>query len=778
MRLKLILLLILAACLPAHADSTDPSLWTYHLSYHNSTATLAVGNTVYTLLNGNLLAYDTEDGTVTTYDRMSSELSDKNISYMAYSDTRDCLVLLYADNNVDLLYADGTVVNLPQIKNYTEYSVTPRRLTVNGNYATISTTEGVIVIDVKNEYVRGYYRIGERVTDAIVSQSTIYAAISDRIIQGSIYGNLYDRSQWSDFDADRTAARFIGYGNGFYMLVAYKAGTTDTSVGVNYVYPKESDGTRTRRHLSYLLCTDGNVNGNAIQLYSTNTMMTVSPDNLVKEEQRIAFGKTIQSLCRTTSGRVYVAETTDGLKGYTIDATPAFVSTGEVVGNFGPEYDLSWQLLLADNTLYMCGGEADYTGITLNPAFLGRYRDGEWDNMDATAARAASGLFYNMTGVAVNPNNADEVYASNYGAGIYKYTDGAFTALYNNLNSPLASMFNNNSNYVRMGGCTFDADGNLWATNCAVDSTLCILKKDGTWKKLFINTFKDVPEASQITFGADGTAWVSVHSEGGLLGLDYNGTIDNTADDVARYRISATNEDGTSCDIKGVKCVAPDRNGQIWFGCESGVYAIENPSDWFTDAFTLYQPKVPRNDGTNYADYLLTGITVTAIAVDGGNRKWLGTLGGGLYLASADGSEVIEHITADNTPLLSDNILSLALDSVNGILYIGTDQGLCTYRCGITTPASSLSKDLVKVYPNPVRAEYNGQVYITGLTSGAEVKIVSSAGQLVARGNAVGGSYLWNCQASAGGRVAPGVYFVLIATADGKTSVAAKVAVI
>ena len=221
-----------------------------------------------------------------------------------------------------------------------------------------------------------------------------------------------------------------------------------------------------------------------------------------------------------------------------------------------------------------------------------------------------------------------------------------------------------------------------------------------------------------------------------------------------------------------------DRNGQIWIGCTSGVYAITDPDEWFTSSFNIYQPKVPRNDGTNYADYLLTGTEVSAIAVDAGNRKWIGTTGAGIYLVNEDGSEILQHFTSSDSPLLSDNIFDLAIDSVSGKMFIATDCGLCSYKTDVTTALPTLNKDNIHVYPNPVKVEYKGNVNITGLTLGSEVKVLSTGGQLVARGNAIGGSWQWNlCHTTNGERVAPGVYFIVIATADGKQSVAAKVAV-
>ena len=105
--------------------------------------------------------------------------------------------------------------------------------------------------------------------------------------------------------------------------------------------------------------------------------------------------------------------------------------------------------------------------------------------------------------------------------------------------------------------------------------------------------------------------------------------------------------------------------------------------------------------------------------------------------------------------------------------------GICSFRTGTTPPAAQLSEDNVKVFPNPVRPGYRGKVTIAGLTDGAEVKIATASGQLVARGTAVGGSYQWDVRhQGSGDRVAAGVYYIYVSTADGSESVAAKVIVV
>ena len=190
------------------------------------------------------------------------------------------------------------------------------------------------------------------------------------------------------------------------------------------------------------------------------------------------------------------------------------------------------------------------------------------------------------------------------------------------------------------------------------------------------------------------------------------------------------------------------------------------------------QVKVPRNDGTNYADYLLTGVNINYIYVDKNNRKWFGTTGNGLYIIDADNITTLAHFTASNSKLLSNNIVSLAADEATGEIFIGTDKGLCSYTANFADNSNGMTKDNVWAYPNPVRPGYAGAITITGLESGATVKIVTSNGTLVNEGTASNGEYKWYGIDRNGKRVASGVYMVEVATSEGDKGVVCKIAIV
>ena len=118
--------------------------------------------------------------------------------------------------------------------------------------------------------------------------------------------------------------------------------------------------------------------------------------------------------------------------------------------------------------------------------------------------------------------------------------------------------------------------------------------------------------------------------------LDYNGTPNVTSDDRHHLRTGITNQDGTSYSPDEYYALAEDYEGYIWVATQLGPFVITDPDNFASNDFTYEQVKVNRNDGSGLADYLLSGIAINAIAIDGANRKWFATQSNGVYLMSAD----------------------------------------------------------------------------------------------------------------------------------------------
>ena len=183
-----------------------------------------------------------------------------------------------------------------------------------------------------------------------------------------------------------------------------------------------------------------------------------------------------------------------------------------------------------------------------------------------------------------------------------------------------------------------------------------------------------------------------------------------------------------------------------------------------SSTITVNHLKVPRNDGTGLADYLLDGMQVNCIAVDNSNRKWIAT-DSGVYYVSEDGNQILDHFTSDNSILPSNVVYAAACDPTSNSVYFGTASGVVEYNS--TSSPGSDNYDNVVAYPNPVRPDYTGWITIKGLMEDSLVKIADAHGNVFHQGRSNGGMYVWDGCNSEGRRVKTGVYYVFASHSSG-----------
>ena len=328
----------------------------------------------------------------------------------------------------------------------------------------------------------------------------------------------------------------------------------------------------------------------------------------------------------------------------------------------------------------------------------------------------------------------------------------------------------------------FDVNGHLWVFNSISPSTSILELSNGSeWtshhhQELMTSNISPARSFEQMTgpiIDSRNLMWFTNAFYRSPSLICYQMSTDQT-----KVIKDLINEDGTTINTYDVSCVAEDMDHNIWIGTDQGPLML-SPNQITEDNPVFIQVKVPRNDGTNYADYLLSGVNITCLVVDRANRKWFGTADNGIYLIDSDNITQLQHFTADNSPLLSNNVNSMTLDDATGEMFIATNMGLCSYTSYI--PASQdegMTKDNVYAYPNPVRHGYNGAIIITGLDNDADVKITTSTGALVSQGRASNGQYSWYGLDSNGKRVASGVYMVEVATSEGEKGVVCKIAIV
>lgn len=442
----------------------------------------------------------------------------------------------------------------------------------------------------------------------------------------------------------------------------------------------------------------------------------------------------------------------------------------------GPDNNYMGFLKLYDGTLYTCNGEWG----TQHRGSLQSMTDGEWTLYgDSTTVADATGLrCRDFICLDIDPTNDNRIMVGGV-SGLYEFRNGEFYKLYNSDNSIIESFDNSNYYYEIISAISFDDEGNLWCFNSqAPTQNLIEYTKDGEWVSHYSENFLNTSDGKAMTdvrsmfCDSREILWACNNWSLPLALLRY----DIDSEESTAYT-SFENQDGTKSTFYYVRCATEDKDNNIWVGTSGGPYYLSE-SEIVYGGTTFTQHKVPRNDGTNLADYLLSNIDIYTIAVDGANRKWFGTAGNGLYLISSDNNEEIYHFTTENSNILSDNILSLAIDGTTGEVYIGTDVGLCSFCADATESAEEMTSSSVYAYPNPVRPDYTGLITVVGLTDDADVKITTATGYLVYEGRSNGGTFTWGGYDTKGRKVASGVYNVLTAKSDGSKGTVCKIVIV
>ena len=666
--MKKIIVALLLSIVNYQLSIAQIGTWKAYMAYHDITEIEKGGNILYVLASDNLYSYNTNDHSIQTYDK-TTVLSDCGIAHIAWCQGAKSLVILYSNNNIDILDQSDNITNLSDYynKSMTE-DKTVYSIDINGQYAYLSTGFGIVIINVSKAEITNTYNLGFRVDYSYVEGNYIYAASSTNgLYRGLMTDNLLDKSNWS-------------------------------RVG-DYV-------PRTK---------------------------TVDPELLA------------------------LAQTLD----------PG-----------GPKYNYFGFMRFTQGRLYTCNGVFGASYDPQRPGTIQVLDNDGWTIYQDNIAELTGHLYRDLSELDVDPADKDHVYACGR-TGLYEFRNGQFVKHYNYDNSPIVAVtgLEGNKDYVLVQGIKYDTSKNLWCLNSYGKNNILLFSNNTEWtqkfkEELMLTQTMSLQNMKNIIFDSRGLMWfINEHWNKPSL-ICYQPSTEGI-----KVYSSFVNEDGTTVNVTFVRCVAEDKDRNIWIGTNMG--PLQLPANQIgTDDDTFNQIKVPRNDGTNLADYLLTGVDVTCMAVDGGGRKWFGTNGLGAYLISEDNYSEIHHFTVSNSDIISNNVQSIAIDQQTGEVFFGTDKGLCSYMSDATEPNEEMNKDNVYAYPNPVRPDYTGLITVTGLSYDADVKIVTSNGVLVAQGRSNGGMFTWDGTDLKGKRVVSGVYFVQTATQDGSSGTVCKIAIV
>lgn len=692
-------------------------------------------------------------------------LSGVDFRLIRYHEPSGQLIIVYEDGIIDL-YKDGDIRTVSSIKNFT--NITGEK-TVNDifryddNLVFMAGTFGVSAFRLDNASFPFTTFMGDaNVLSVAVFEGNIYAGTIEGIYRTSINNpNADDFSTWD----------FLGVDAGFpddYSTNALAVYQDQLYIGINEdiyrleggapVLFSDQDEAYGLRYFSaegeYLLagyrCDLGGC-GNGQVLY-------FSPDGSGDALASGCIGRTNFAI-EDQQGRFWFGDEWMGFRW--LDNTE-----DEVCNTFeinSPYSQRVWDMEVYNDTLWVASGAFSSTRTPVPTDHgMAAFGSGDWTIYNRWTNATFKGFnqaddardddVFALIEVAVN-EATQKVYGASYYTGLVEI-DGENVRLFNDTNSPLSNT-NGDENRTRVSGLAVDDEGGLWVSNYRAleGRPLHRLALDGTW--VSFNETCGQNDLFQIEIDPNGYKWIiSGSNTSGVLLFD-EGELDNPNDDRCRS-FTANNSNVPTNDTN---CLAIDQDGDVWVGTNQGIVIFECGGAAFDDN-CLGSLRTVDLDG--FLEFLFKTQTVQSIAVDGANRKWVGTANGA-YLLSPDGKEELLHFTVDNSPLPDNSVRSIALNQKTGEVFIGTDAGIVSYQGDAIEGNRVFSADAL-VFPNPVRPEYNGPITVRGLATNANVKITDVNGKLVYETDALGGQLVWDGRDYNGRRVQTGVYLVFSST--------------
>jgi len=731
--------------------------WQDYLSFANATKVAVSPNKIYCVTEGGLFYYDLEDNSINKLSPVEG-LSDFGINTVAYSEENQVLIVAYKNSNIDLVFESG-VVNLSDIRrkqitgNKTIYNIT-----VSGNEAFLSCGFGIVAVNLDRREIKDTYYIGNngsslRVNDVAVFNESIFAATNDGLIQAAINDNLLNYNSWKKISA-------IPHSNDKFSQLVVHQNRLIANYSPDEWYQDEMyilNGNTWAPYLPQIkFAFDMQTNAGYLAIASrSNVFIIDSNDNVIGNISNYSFSdKQIspiepRSAVVSNEGNIWVADFQSSLVKITGEQF-------ERIFPNGPMDNKVFNLTIQNGMLWMLpGGRSDSWNNAWEKAHFQLFDKDKWHYFtDSEYTELAD--FNDLVEIAVDPANPSHYFIGSWGGGVLEFRDGQLTNHFTNLNSPLetANPDNPSEPYTRIGGLDFDREGNLWIVNSQVAENLLKLTPDGDWETFELPEIANNFQVGDVLVTQNNDKWILAPRGHDAYVVDETGTQKKRLL-VTSYFNNGVREQYTR--MNDVYSIVEDNDGAIWIGTSKGVAVYNNPRRiWNDDEFYAIQPSLDLNDGIYHP--LLETETVTAIAVDGGNRKWLGTSNSGIYLVSESGEEEILHFTKENSPLLSNTITAIAIDQKTGEVFIGTDEGLISYQGAAIEGKESYAN--VYVYPNPVRGNYDGPVTITGLIEQTDVKITDISGNLVYKTTSLGGQAVWDGSNLNGKRVKTGVYLV------------------
>jgi hypothetical protein len=773
-KLLVILTLFLSHALPSQVDYSDS--WEDFFSYNNVKDFVKVGDVLYALSDNAVFTYNITTEETQKFSSVQG-LSGETTTSIHFSEATNRLVIGYQNGLIEVVDSDGSITISADIVNFNQSG----EKSINHIYEHegtlyLSTAFAIVEYDINQLEFGDTFFIGDGSTEVKVNQiavfnDAIYAATDDGIFFADVTNpNLIDFNNWQN----------ISFGNNLFGNIQVFNNNLYTSLDRRVLRITENnDFSLVRQYTSLIRKMKASTGFMAIAFDTSFSILNAELSEALTGSATVDFDYDL-NIAFAEDNTLFLGTEEFGILSSSFTNPIDFIE----IHPEGPISNDVFSVSAQSNHLWVVYGGYTPTFAVVRRRLGYTHFDGEtW----FTAENDPSNPFPGLTDVTMDRNDPNRAFITSFGdtnlintintGGLFEVQDNEVVNFYNHLNSPLEDIEPDDPNRVtiRLSSSELDSRGDLWVTNIGVTNRL---KKfaNGSWTEYDISSV--VPPSSfgltEMAIDRNNTVWIATRGDG-IVAFNENGN---------RSRALGTTPTEGSLPNSRVRSVAVDRDNRIWIGTIAGMVVFNNASGVFDADIVDAQPIIILDDGIPRR--LLGEQIVTTIEVDGANNKWFGTDNGGVVYTSPNGQTTIANFSKENSPLPSNRIVKIAVDTETGKVYFATDKGIVAYDSNVAPFGEELGE--VYAYPNPVR-KFHNTVTIDGrdgtsLPRGTNVKILDVSGNLVFETNVVegqqlqGGKVVWDKTNLAGRPVASGIYIVLLANEDASQTSTTKIAII
>ena len=747
---------------------TDSSLypnWETYFSYNLISGIDADESKIYFSSYNSIFSFDTLNFELEKFDTLNGLSGDK-ISAFFHNSYNNIIAIGYENGFLQIIDLNSSsITNIYDILNKPTISANNKRInhfSQTNSDLIISTGYGISIYNTDRFEFGDSYFIGDfasplNITSSAIDNNFIYASSPDLgILRANLNSNLIDYNNWE-----------LIYSSN--LIKMFEEGDRIFFYDDSNIYLIQND------EVTSLLSIDDVI----IDINSSDSKISV-----VTENNCFIYNNQFTELLNIFNSDTYSSSFNSAL----VKNNVSFIATDQngvaIIDNVtedfyflkpdGPSENNIFSVeTLNSQTWVSYGAFSEYFNpYPLKFSGLSNYNENTdvWTNIEKDSIPSSA---VNLNNIAINPFNNSNIYISSFHGGLLEFEANSFVKVYDNNNSALESLTTNDPLYesIRISDIEFDQGGILWVLNSRVDSPLKSFNPEtNSWNsydftEIINDGFMDELGFNDIEIDTYGNKWIA-GLRSGLIGFNQN------SGNIQLRKVFS--QDQSNMPSSYVKSIAIDNNNHLWIGTIQGLRVLYNTSSFFDSPSVTTQQIVILEDGIPRE--LLEQQYITDIEVDGGNNKWIATIGSGVFYFSPNGQQTIYHFTKENSPLPSNNINDISINLVNGKVFFATDQGLVSFDTGGSSISENFSNSYI--YPNPVRPSFNSnaeKIKITGLTQNVNIKITDIEGNLVAEAQSNintrynnfnleidGGTAFWNGKNLRNISVSSGVYIIML----------------